>query len=210
LDPTPSQLSPDRKLFAVEEGLVDARTFRPLRTVRWSGSAVTFAFSPDSRVLATVAGDYDAGGVLELWGVREGRLLRTIASPESGVTAAAFTPTGNLIATSERDGALQLWQAGSGRLVAMLQVLSWGWEGEIAVNWIAYTPEGYYAGSPGVEQFIRWRLGGQLLPARQYSGVFHRPGLVGRALRGERLPAPALMPLSRSGSWFRSSSGSQR
>jgi len=59
-------------------------------------------------------------------------------------------------------------------------------------------------------QCIRWRVGGRLFPARQYSSVFHRPGLVGRALRGERLPAPALMPLSRSGSWFRPSSGSQR
>jgi hypothetical protein len=29
-------------------------------------------------------------------------------------------------------------------------------------------PEGYYAGSPGIEKFIRWRMGGALLPVEQY------------------------------------------
>jgi hypothetical protein len=85
---------------------------------------------------------------------------------------------------------IKLWDAHSGQLLVTLLILPPGKEGEASLDWIAFTPEGYYDGSAGAGQFIRWRVGDQLLPAETYERTFHRPDLVQKSLRGERLPRP--------------------
>jgi len=52
-----------------------------------------------------------------------------------------------------------------------------------APDWIAFTPEGYYAASPGAGGFIRWRVGDTLHAAKLYESKFHRPDLVQKALQ---------------------------
>jgi len=51
-------------------------------------------------------------------------------------------------------------------------------------EWIAFTTDGYYKGSPGAKRFIRWRVGDKLLLAEDYEKQFHRPDLVAKALSG--------------------------
>ncbi len=58
-------------------------------------------------------------------------------------------------------------------------------QGSQITDWIAYTPDGYYDGSPGAAKFIRWRVGDQLYPAAKFETQFHRPDLVRKALQGK-------------------------
>jgi hypothetical protein len=111
------------------------------------------------------------------------------------IHAVALSPDGRTLAAGGRTdqrGVLQLWDANSRRWLATLLVL--GWEGGKAPQWIAYSPGGYYDGSPGVERFIRWRVGGQLFPGEQYERAFRRPDLVRRAPQGRPAPTPIPAP----------------
>jgi WD40 repeat protein len=59
-------------------------------------------------------------------------------------------------------------------------------------EWFVMTPEGYFDCSANAARFIRWNVNGVLYPAERYLRLFRRPDLVRKALRGERITAPAL------------------
>jgi WD40 repeat protein len=192
-DPTPSHLSPDGKTLADAGGgeavtLRDARTLRLQRTLQPRGHQVeAVAFSSDSKTLA-VATAPSTGNDLELWDVRTGRLKRSIPALGTKVNSLAYGQDCRTLVTGDERGALELWDTNSRRWLATFLALAW--EGERASQWIAYSPGGYYEGSPGVERFIRWRVGGQLFPGERYERTFHRPDLVHRALQGRASPTP--------------------
>lgn len=50
-------------------------------------------------------------------------------------------------------------------------------------DWLAYTPEGCYTGSPGVEAFLRWRKGAELLGAEAFAAQYRKPDAVEKALK---------------------------
>ena len=54
-------------------------------------------------------------------------------------------------------------------------------------QWIIVTPEGYFEGTENARRAVSWRIGGEVFPLELYQNRFHRPDLVSRALRGERL-----------------------
>jgi len=57
-------------------------------------------------------------------------------------------------------------------------------------DWLAYTPDGYYTGSEGVERFLRLRTGGRLLPMEPRATKWRRPDLVREAASGQHEPTP--------------------
>jgi WD40 repeat protein len=195
-DPTPSQLSPDRKMLAVAGGtveLLDARTLAPLGQLLRGAAALVF--SPDSRTVAT-ATDSERESKLEVWSARTAKLQHSIGTHWSRVSAIAYLPNDPMLVSGDQDGALGLWDISSGRLLLTLQLLSWPGERSAAAQWIAFTPDGYYNGSPGVTCFIRWRVGHQLFPGARYERLFHRPDLIQRVLGGKSLSSPSLGPVA--------------
>jgi hypothetical protein len=56
-------------------------------------------------------------------------------------------------------------------------------------EWLVVTPEGYFDASAHAYRSIRWNVDGELYPAEQYRGRFHRPDLVRQALRGVAGPS---------------------
>jgi WD40 repeat protein len=68
------------------------------------------AFSPDQRRVASG----DTNGVVKLWNVADGRLIRTISHPQQ-VTAVTFTPDGRRLLTVA--GTIRTWDAETGRLI---------------------------------------------------------------------------------------------
>jgi WD40 repeat protein len=184
----PAALSPDGRILAACTAgnaveLRDARTGRRLRTLGppgdWEQRAIMF--SPNGTI---VAAGSDDGGV-RLWSAATGRPLRTLAGGDLAAISLAFTPDGKLLASGHEDGPLRLWSVVSGRLLTTLQILPCEKSEEPCRDWIAYTPEGYYDGSPGAERFIRWRVGDRLLPAAAFAGRFHRPDRVRAATGGD-------------------------
>jgi WD40 repeat protein len=67
-------------------------------------------FSPNQRRVASG----DTNGVVKLWNVSDGRLIRTIPHPQQ-VTAVAFTPDGRRLITAA--GTIRSWDAETGRLI---------------------------------------------------------------------------------------------
>lgn len=76
------------------------------------GVALTLAFSPDGKRLATGAFGVHA---LQLWDVPTGRALRPVATGGSGDPEAfAFSADGSLLGVSTGDGAIEVWDLARG------------------------------------------------------------------------------------------------
>jgi WD40 repeat protein len=78
---------------------------------RHGSGGPAFALSPDFRKAA--AGGPD--GVVRLWSVRSGRLLKELRGHAAGVRAVAFSPDGRRIFSYGADNTARVWSARSGR-----------------------------------------------------------------------------------------------
>src|SRR5262249_49170026 len=92
----------------------DAATGRRLPKIgaRRDNNSYTFAFSPDSSLLAF--GDYN--GAVHLSDVGQGRETRVIKTAQHKIQALAFSPDGQLVAAGTQDLLVRAWDVGTGEL----------------------------------------------------------------------------------------------
>ena len=124
--------SPDGKLLATGTmrsntvSLWETATNRKLRDLSTTGQstpafAPTFAFSRDSRLIATAAGDNS----ITVWDVMSGRELQKLTGSQATVMAAigvyflAFTPDNRLVTISD---AVRVWDVSTGRELRKLDL----------------------------------------------------------------------------------------
>lgn len=121
------------------------------------------AFSPDGRMLATAALNF--GQRNALWEVPSGRMLRrlNVGDPAAAWNyAVAFSPDGKTLATGDVNGALHLWDVGTGDEIYSIAAHS-GFPGASA---IAFSVDGQWIASGGGDGVVRvWNAedGGELL-----------------------------------------------
>jgi WD40 repeat protein len=141
-------------------------------------SVGSVGFSPDGRsVLAR-----DANGSAHLWDVTSGLEIRRF---ETGrFSSAVFSPNGKLVLTGTFDGSWSLWDVASGRLLATHVSFDDG-------SWAVVDPEGRYdASDPDNSPGLHWVVDEKkIVLLGQLKNRFYTPGLLGRAIAGERLPA---------------------
>ncbi len=131
-------LSRDGKLLAtIGEGhSVEVRAFpsdEKIASLRGHGSRVqSLAFSPDGTRLAS-GGDW-GDTAIRVWDPRSGTLVATLAGVDDPVQSIAFSPSGDRLAAAKLNGAVELWDPESGRL---LEKHSGGIAGSVA-----FTPDG--------------------------------------------------------------------
>lgn len=138
-------------------------------------------FSPDNRLLAV-----SHAGKVSFYETVTGKLVGALALAQENLRALAFTPDGTHLVTQGENftrssqNLMRVWRVRDSRLLVTLVGL--------AVNdhntpdWIAFTPEGYYASSPGARKAIRFRVGDRLLPADR-GPAMDRPDLIQKAMQ---------------------------
>jgi len=92
------------------------------------------AFSPDSRVLASVSG-MEKSGELKLWEAATGKQLIVVSAPK-GLRCVAFAPDGKTLATGCFDNTVQLREAATGKVLRVFK----GHQG--GINSLSFSPDG--------------------------------------------------------------------
>jgi WD40 repeat protein len=137
----------------------DAHTGRLKREFSRPQSAGRFvALSPDRITLATSG----VGKSIALWDVRTGRFIRELVGHPHAPQSAAFSADGRLLVSGGDYRTTKVWEVATGRLLATMVTFSESGPGLLADDWLAYTPDGFYEGSPGIKRYLAWRVGDDL------------------------------------------------
>ena len=124
------------------------------------------AVSPDGRFAARGRGQY-----VDVWDLRSGRTVASLAGHLSDVNSVAYAAGGKLLVSGARDGAVRLWSVPEGRPIAQLIALG-------ATDYVAVTPDQYYRASKRRIGGVSFRVGNQLYPFEQFDLRFNRPDIV--------------------------------
>jgi WD40 repeat protein len=117
---------------------------------------------------------------LYLFDTRSGKILRRFQGHTSEVLAVAPSPDNRYLLSASADQTLRIWDPE--RPESLLALFFAG------DDWIAWTPDGYYAASPGGEKLMGWQLNqgrdklGRFLPAADFRKALYRPDVIGRVL----------------------------
>jgi WD40 repeat protein len=132
--------------------------------------------SPDGAILAT------GGKSVKLWEVRTGKMLRELFGHLKRTQSIVFSSDGRRIFAGGSYGTTNIWEVATGRHLVTL--FSFTGHDASADDWLAYTPDGFYTGSPNIGRYLGWRAGDEFFTAAALGPKFHRPERVEAALRG--------------------------
>ena len=184
--PREAVLSPDRRLLVAtawdaSARLVDAGTGRVLRELSGLSAPVSQAvFTPDGRQLLTTAAD----GVT-IWDVSTGRVVRRLAG-----TAERRPPRiigvlrdGQRLLTVSIDGAIRLWDLGTGSTLLTRYVMD-------EREWVAVAPDGRFEGTEEAMQRLHYARGVETVPLEAFFDRYYTPGLTELIMRGRPAAGP--------------------
>ncbi|MEX2138313.1 MAG: WD40 repeat domain-containing protein [Pirellulales bacterium] len=137
------------------------------------------ALSPDGSILAT------GGKAVQLWDVRTGKKLHKLFGHLKRTQSIVFSSDGRRLFAGGSYGTTNLWDVATGRHLITLFAFTGNGNDATVDDWLAYAPEGFYAGSPGIERYLAWRAGDELLTAEMLAPQLHRPDRIESALNFE-------------------------
>jgi WD40 repeat protein len=162
----------------------------PVEIVRDARNGIrhsSYTFTPDGTVV--ISGG--ANGHLTAYSL-DGKVLANFIGHESVVWAVTPSPDGRLLISASADQTVRLWQlaalkdadAGPKKQIDPLVSLFHGRDGE----WVMWTPQGYYTGSPGADKIVGWQINkgpenaAEYVSADQLRDHLNRPDIVQRAI----------------------------
>ncbi len=137
-----------------------------------------YSFTPNGEYL--ISGG--AAGALTLYD-RNGQDLRDFRGYTDQILALAISEDGQLLVTGSLDQTLRFWNVETNELIASLFRSNGG-------DWIVWTPQGYYTGSPGADRIVGWQINKGPDREAVYAGAvqlardLNRPDVVDRAIAG--------------------------
>nr|MBP7585626.1 caspase family protein [Spirochaetota bacterium] len=132
-------------------------------------SRVRMFFSPDGQGFASYALNLRH---VNLWD-REGNHVKKIEHLRANVRWAQYTPDGKYLLVSQRDGSHRLINLKTWEYIMFLED-----EGE----WIVYTADGYFDGSPGCGRLVAMVQGLRAFGVEQFALKFNRPDIILRRI----------------------------
>jgi WD40 repeat protein len=154
--------------LAVQRGSATITTFGADRSV--AGRMRSFTLFPGDRVAAGC----DFG--LFLLDIQSGKRLRRFRGHLGEIVAVAPSPDGRYLLSGSLDQTLRIWDPD--REEPLVSLFFAGDE------WVAWTPEGYYAASPGGERLMGWHVNNgpnrmaSYYPAAQFHKSLYRPDVI--------------------------------
>jgi WD40 repeat protein len=135
------------------------------------------SLSPDGAILAT------GGKSVQLWDARTGKPLRQLLGHLKRTQSITFSTDGRLVVSGGSYGTTNAWEVATGRHLVTLFAFPERRNGTVSEEWLAYHPDGYYDGSPGVDRLLAWRVGDELLTPASLGPQLHRPDRLTNALK---------------------------
>jgi WD40 repeat protein/predicted Ser/Thr protein kinase len=133
-------------------------------TLRGDSRAITcVAFRPDGKQLAVGSGgnltDNMVGsgsarqpGEVRIWDLETGNMVRQLIGHQQAVTAVAYSPDGQYLATGSRDRTVKIWNAVTGEEIRTLTHTN-------DVQAVAFSPDGRYLASAGRDKTVKlWEV----------------------------------------------------
>ncbi len=137
----------------------------------------SFSFTPDGKQV--ISGG--ANGTLTAYGV-DGKMIGEFIGHESEVWALAPSPDGRYLVSGSNDQTVRLWNL---RTRELLVTIFRSMDGD----WVIWTPQGYYAGSPGADKIVGWQINkgpdkaADYVTAEQLRKHLNRPDIVAKAIQ---------------------------
>ncbi|MEM7775186.1 MAG: PDZ domain-containing protein [Pseudomonadota bacterium] len=131
----------------------------------------SYSFTPDGTRIVTGA----ANGLVTLYDTRGKRLGRFVGHG-GDIWAVTPSPDGRFLVSGSSDQTIRLWNINTRELVATLFHAP-GTDGDIG-EWVLWTPQGFYTGSPGGGRFVGWHVNkGRAKAADYVNGAQYRKNL---------------------------------
>jgi WD40 repeat protein len=122
--------------------------------VAWFDSSVGLIWSIDISPDGQIVASGDSNGRINLWNVKEEKLIRTLTEHQSSVSGLAFSPDGEVLASAGSDNTVKIWNPATGELLDTL-------EHKNRVHCVAFSSDGKILVTGSSDQTIKvWeRLG---------------------------------------------------
>jgi Caspase domain/WD domain, G-beta repeat len=136
----------------------------------------TYSFTPDGQTILSGG----ANGVLTAYDLK-GERIGNYVGHEQIVWAVTPAPDSRLLISGSADQTVRLWNL---KIRELIVTLFRGTDGE----WVMWTPQGYYTGSPGADKIVGWQInkGSDQVPdyvgADQLRDHLNRPDIVEKAI----------------------------
>ena len=138
---------------------------------------LSYTFTPDGETI--ISGG--SGGVLTAYLLQGQTVVGRYNGHEGEVWAVAPSADGKLLVSASFDQTVRLWNLKTRELIV---TLFYGKDGE----WVMWTPQGYYTGSPGTDKIVGWQINkgpdkaADYVRADQLRVHLNRPDIVERAI----------------------------
>jgi len=137
---------------------------------------LAYTFAPDGQSIISGGN----GGILIAYDL-QGKILGEFVGHEGAVFAVTPSADGRLLVSGSADQTIRLWNLKTRELIV---TLFHGTDGE----WVMWTPQGYYTGSPGADKIVGWQINKGPDKEADYVGAdqlrvhLNRPDIVDKAI----------------------------
>ena len=139
---------------------------------------LSYTLTPDGRYVVSGA----LGGVAAVYSADNGRKVMDLIGHTGNVWAVSVSPDGRNLVSGSDDQTVRVWDLASGRSLLCFFL------GDNQ-EWVAWTPQGYYASSLNGDKYVGWQVnGGNKELAKYYSvsrfqKTFYRPDVLEENLK---------------------------